>query len=443
MTAPAIGKDSEPLEYPAGSGIKIHRIRNKTGSDDSRKDFGHSFRVRIPARLNGGIRKDRQFADIGSAKTFARDELANLLALGEDFSKLNEEDRRIAVRAMRYAKQQEMDLMEAVEYSTSRMNPSGGDRTVGQVVDEFIEIKESRAKQGDLRERSLRDVRSRGSRLSKIFGERLIKTLAPKEIKQSLMTLGSAPRTRKNYRMVWGEIFKFAMQRRYIGENPIKSLSSEDEREIAGGNQSWTPPGILSIPEVIRLLKGAFELPELDLCAAVVLGLFVGVRTEEIKRLKWSDIHLDDPEEQRVTISSEVAKKRRLRHIMLETNAVEWLFRCNRSTEFVTQSKFENDYQRRFRQLLEYSGFGETVDGKWQSKWKKNGMRHSYGTYHFSKYRNSLQTASNLGHKSGDDVLFDHYRNLATRSEGEAYFNLAPQKVLDATDDLILLEASI
>jgi len=261
-TMNATPTEKDQFEYPKGSGIHICQIRNKTRGSASREGFGHSYRVRIPARLAGGARKDRQFRDINEARNFARDEYANLAALGEEFSMLDKNQRRIAVRATRYAKQHGLDLMDAVEFASSRLNPEGGERTVDQVVDEFITIKEARAAKGDLRERSLRDARSRCSKLSKAFGDYLIKTLTPQDIRDYLVNLHVAYRTRRNYRMVWGEVFKFATERRYILDNPIKALSTEDERQISGNNTNWTPPEILSISETSRLLKEAFTHPE-------------------------------------------------------------------------------------------------------------------------------------------------------------------------------------
>ena len=53
-------------------------------------------------------------------------------------------------------------------------------------------------------------------------------------------------------------------------------------------------------------------------------------------------------------------------------------------------------------------------------------MRHSFGTYHFALQGDPIKTSVQMGHKTGDDVLFDHYRNLATKNDAKAYFALFP-----------------
>ena len=57
-------------------------------------------------------------------------------------------------------------------------------------------------------------------------------------------------------------------------------------------------------------------------------------------------------------------------------------------------------------------------------------MRHSFGTYHFALHGNSIKTSHEMGHKTGDDVLFDHYRSLATKADAKAFFDLRPDTAL-------------
>jgi len=53
-------------------------------------------------------------------------------------------------------------------------------------------------------------------------------------------------------------------------------------------------------------------------------------------------------------------------------------------------------------------------------------MRHSFGTYHFALHGDSMKTSIEMGHKTGDDVLFEHYRSLATHADAKAYFDIRP-----------------
>jgi integrase len=60
----------------------------------------------------------------------------------------------------------------------------------------------------------------------------------------------------------------------------------------------------------------------MGLLDSIVLCLFCGIRTEEVKKLKWEDISF---EKRLITISSEIAKKRSIRYVDIPDNALTWL----------------------------------------------------------------------------------------------------------------------
>jgi integrase len=413
-------------EYPSGSGIKISIVRNEVSvSRDADRLISASHRVTIPARIGSGKRRFKQFKIEREAKIYAKEEWDNFRVLGEDFSNLSKGERKDAIKAWSLAKEHSVSLLDVVEFGIKRMCPEGGSRTVAEVVDEFVQIKERRQKSGDLKERSLRDARARSVMLSTILGESRINEISGKCLKNALTSLGRSYRTQGNYRSIWSEVFKFAKQRKYILDNPFDDLSKEDVKEIVGSRDDWNPPGVLSAKEAHLLICKAAETPELDLLAAVTLGLFCGIRTEEIKQLDWKNLNLEG-QDPHVTIPREVAKKRRMRHVQIPPNATQWLLTCENRKGSITRSDFENDYQRRFRKLLIECGFIYSQDGKLVSAWKRNGMRHSFGTYHFALHGDPVKTSVQMGHKTGDDVLFEHYRSLASKQEAESYFSILP-----------------
>lgn len=414
-------------EYPKNSGIKISLVLNESiDSRNADREASQSYRATIPARLSSGKRKMKQFRTEKEAKIFAKEEWDNFRVLGEDFSDLTKEERKEAIQAIRMAREYNVGLMKALEFGIKRMCPKGGVKTVNEVVDEFIQIKERRAAKNDLNQRTLRDIKSRAKKLSLLFGSTNINEISGSNLKHGLIGLEKSFRTQRNYKSIWSEIFKFAIQSKYILDNPFAELSTEDLREIVGTGDDWNPPAILSVKEAESLLSGAWANPELDLLAAITLGLFCGIRTEEIKQLKWSDLKLNDSEPHLV-ISREIAKKRRMRHVKIPPNAFEWLMKCEDRTGEITMSRSENDYQKRFRALHLKSGFSEKINGKIESSWKHNAMRHSFGTYHFAFYGDPLKTSVEMGHKTGDDVLFEHYRSLAKKEEAKEYFNIFPK----------------
>ena len=421
-----MGSSTGTYEYPKNSGIKISLVSNQSnGIRVSAREVSQSYRVTIPARLASGKRKITQYKSEKDAKSFAKQEWDNFRTLGEDFSDLSKEERKQAVEAWKLAKKNDLQLINIVKFGVERMCPEGGVKRLHEVVSEFVQIKERRNAKGDLKERSLRDARARAKMLSNLLGNLKVNEVSGKNLKNALLGIGKSFRTLKNYRSIWSEIFKFAKQRKYILDNPFDDLSKEDVKEIVGSGDDWNPPGILELNEAELLLNTALANPELKLLPAVVLGLFCGIRTEEIKQLKWKNLKLDDSSPHLV-VPREIAKKRRMRHVQIPSNAKEWLLQCHDRTGTIVENRFENDYQRRFRSLMFKCGFIQKEKGNLKSKWKRNAMRHSFGTYHFALHGDSMKTSIEMGHKTGDDVLFEHYRSLATHADAKAYFDIRP-----------------
>ena len=166
---------------------------------------------------------------------------------------------------------------------------------------------------------------------------------------------------------------------------------------------------------------------EIGLLGAITIGVFCGVRVEELKKLEWPDIK-DSGNDPIVTISGKIAEKRRIRHVNIPQNALKWLSLCTERSGSLIDTTYYKDYPKRFNKLLKLAGFRRKVKGKWVSDRETNAMRHSFGTYHYALHRNPFETSRQLGHKSNDQVLFDHYRALATKEQGEAFFLIVPPK---------------
>ena len=212
----------------------------------------------------------------------------------------------------------------------------------------------------------------------------------------------------------FGKSIGFAFDLRF---KSIYGRESSDIRE----------PNILTVKEAESLLDAARTHLDLDLLAAVTLGLFCGIRTEELKKLEWKDIRMDE-KQPFVVISSRIAKKRRIRNVDIPPNALTWLKVCRKKSGAVARNEYISDYQKRFRNLQRLAGFGEWIQKGdkriWKSTWKENSIRHSFGSYHYALHGDSMLTSRLMGHKEGDAVLFEHYRALVSSESAEKFFNL-------------------
>lgn len=306
-------------------------------------------------------------------------------------------------------------LLQVLEFATERLAPAGGNKTLSELTAEMIEIKRGWLARGDLRDASFRDFENRAGRIGNEIGSFPLAELTKQILFDWLAGLQLSRRSKKNYRMVLAELLSTAKQKRYLSHNPLEEFTRQDIKEIEGAEQEIGQPAILSPGDAEKLLTTAFAHPQLDLGAAVVLGLFGGIRTEELKRLTWDSVRLTE-KDPFVVIGPQIAKKRRIRNVPLPPAAVAWLQQWPRG-EKITRSAHANDYQKRFKKLAQLAGLD----------WDANAMRHSFGAYHYARYGNSIETARILGHKADDTVLFTHYRTLATKEQGDAYFDIVPR----------------
>lgn len=414
-------------EHPLKSGIWILEVLNRSkGRDGEVQTFGASYQVVVPAKL-AGKRTRKQFATQQDAEEFATDQATTIKKHGQDFADLTPTLRREISASLERLKPSGVGLLEAVEFAVRHMRPSGGDRTVAQVVSETVGQKKAWHAAGSLRERSFKDYRTRAEKFSDTFGARIVKDVTLEEIKAWLKSLQLSGRSVKNYRMTATEVLKYAFQKKYRADNPMAGFTRADKRELEPNGDEGREPSILSVAEAERLLTAAFKHPELDLGASVALALYCGIRTEELKRLQWTAVRLDDPKPF-VVIDRSIAKKRRIRNVEIPACAQAWLRTWPNRKGAVTRNAYVTDYVKRFAKLTRLAGFGAKNEaGEWVSAWDDNCMRHSFGSYTYALTGDSMRTASLLGHKSSDQVLFDHYRALTSKEAAEQYFAILPE----------------
>ena len=403
-------KKSSPLkvwEHPEKSSIKVREVINRNAGDD----YGISYLVLIPSSL-AGKRIRKQFKEIENAFAWAKEQFEQILKYGQHHYNLNHNQSKDVTNALEKLEGFDLSLSEAAEFAKLHLNPPAGDISVLELTAIMIVEKEKQ----NLRARSINDIRSRMGIFSRNFGARLVKEITQAEIEEWLNNLTElSVRSILNYRLCLSTFFNYAVKKGFRVDNPVE--------RIPVPIIDWRPPVILKVKQAEKLiLHAAMTNEEFGLLPMVALGLFAGLRSNEISRLDWSAIDL---ERKLLTVGPQVAKKRQLRVIDLMPNCVAWLQLCNKKKGRVAPSNLFKS----FAKFTKEAGFPN-----WKEKYS-NAMRHSFGSYYYALTSDSSKTAAMLGHKSNDQMLFDHYRSLARKSDAEKYFSIIPvdeeQKVVE------------
>lgn len=396
-------------EYPKGSGIRLLQKANASGT----QAYGVSWQVTIPAKITGRARKRQQFRDEQAALRCAEEAWRGHQKQGEAYFEASIVERNEFVNELPKLRKAGVSLSEVVAFALPRLRPAGGDRTLAEVINEMRQSKQIQAERGSLRPHSERSFGARSQKVVDGLGDILARDLTLDNVRPWIESYDSAPRTLQNMVGTLAEVLNFAVARRYAVENILEELTAQDRRELFGKDETEAEPEILSLEESQKLLVAALQNPQLNLLGAVVLGLFCGIRTEEVIRLDWKDVRT---KENFVKVGRQIAKKRRIRNVTLPDNAIAWLSLCPTNTGSLIGTGDKTFYDR-FHRLHKLAGF---------SKWPKNAMRHSYGSYHFALHGDSIMTSNEMGHRQGDAVLFDHYRALATKAAARKFFNILP-----------------
>ena len=187
-----------------------------------------------------------------------------------------------------------------------------------------------------------------------------------------------SPWTRRSWLSRLSALFSFAARRGHIAENPCK--------RIEGVRVDIQPPKILTPAQADLLLNVCPTL-----CRPyLILGLFAGIRPEEIMRLDWSAIDLH-------TATARVdGKTRRRRIVNLEPRAAALLAGCPLRSGPVSPSL---STLRRFKRRA-CAALG-------LSRWPQDLLRHTAASYLLALHGDAGKVATMLGNSSS--VLLTHY----------------------------------
>jgi integrase len=181
------------------------------------------------------------------------------------------------------------------------------------------------------------------------------------------------------------------------------------EADLLGGvkrrKEKSTPVEILTPPEMAALLEHA--TPEIAPCFA--LGAFAGLRSEEILKLEWADVTRRPGF---IEVAAHKAKTATRRLVPITDNLAHWLGPL-RANGLLWQNTKPMFHKTRLR-----------VAAKADVKWKQNVLRHSFISYRLAEIQDVNRVALEAG--NSPQMIFRHYRELATPDQARTWFSIAP-----------------
>jgi integrase len=387
------------------SAVKIYR---------DRKPAGTYYRV---AYHIGGKRHRLNFRDLEAARSEAEAKASQLSQGHLDAALLHPNDRLEYGRAKHAVKEFALPLdAVAIEYSEARKLLDGvplidaarfyarhhgrGIKRVpvAAAVSEMLE----RKTQKGVSEVYLADLRYRLGTFAQAFHCSL-NALSPDDVASFFDRLRLSPRSHNNFARALRTFFCFTQRHGWLSKE-VDLLERVERR-----SEKRSPAQIFTPSELARIFGAAS--PQIAPCLA--LGAFGGLRSAEILRLEWSDTERHPGF---IEVAAHKAKTATRRIVPVADNLAKWLGRAPRSFERVwphSKGHFIREIARSTRQ----SGL----------KWKCNGLRHSFISYRLAEIQDVNRVALEAG--NSPQMIFRHYRELATPEQARNWFAIAPQEV--------------
>lgn len=344
-------------------------------------------------------RRRRAFSEHAAAMKYAA-EVADKLARGNfHAAQLTREETIICRRALEIAKANGVPLDRAMDEWAEMKRQAEPCQPVSldQAVEDFMAGLRANRKSAEY----LRTIGRHLRALCSDFRNCSVLALRRADVVDWLNALPLGPRSRYNYAVSVKTLVNWCRDSgllpRTFGE--LEGLSVGSSR-TANDILIYTPW------EMRAILRTALDQAP-EFLPFLVLGAFAGVRTEEIARLSWSDITATH-----VRIAAGKAKTRQRRIVPISANLAAWLMLLDRSKPLTA---WKNHSAAQFR-FVRKTGVA----------WKKNALRHSFGTYRLAQCQDENRVAREMGNSPA--MVFRHYAEAVPESDGLEWFGIMPDK---------------
>jgi len=395
-------KDSFPLIITKGSAsVKIYRMTNRGKVMFTLSFIGASGRVR------------ENFMDLEEARREANTRAA-MLAQGDlEALKLTGRERQVFVAAAEALRPTGISLdiaarefaaafeilghdaiIEAARYYKRHVESALPDMTVGEAVATFTEAKTAEG----MSALYLKDIRLILGRLAHACQCNL-KALTADDLRGYMAGVKVGPVAKNNHRRLIVALFNFAKAQGWLNKGEATAADALGTVKVKEEEVEIYTPG-----EVAALVSAA----DADFLPWLLLIGFGGLRREELAMgLRWEDVNF---ERRCIIVPAAIAKTGKKRKIDLPDNLAAWLAPYRGSTGAI----FDIDPRKRMAKISAASGV----------KWKRNALRHSFGSYRMEATRNAGQVALEMGNSPA--VVMAHYHEIVHATDAKAYWSISP-----------------
>ena len=368
------------------------------------------WRINIPASISATGRRERYFFQSRNA---ARDEAARLRKQYEESGAA--------------AEPVSPSLADTARRCAERLEAYG--HTLESATNEFLQILDAQGSSVPLSEAASVWLAKKAERLSEVtlksYGytvdrlaaleDVLMCDIRPQDIEDALEARSTSfEMHRRNARALW----RFSAKRGWCEEGIFNSIESRETeaREI----KTLTPA---QVRKILRVAEKHYP----ETVPAFAISLFAGLRSKEVERICWRDVHDDG-----IEITTKVSKTSRERFIEMNPTLKAWLAgrRLDGDCRIIPGS-----WREKFAAVRRLAGFDVATRILKKPKllpadapsWPQNAMRHTHATVSVKTGAAVSDLVFEFGHSGSTDMLRRHYVGKYRQKDAIAFWQIGPR----------------
>lgn len=352
----------------------------------------------IDGLIVAGKRRRQFFATEREARRALKELDIQIRREGEAGLGVSDADRILAASASALLAPYGKTIMDAARFYADHLATLSRDIRIVDLAAEY----ETAKRNAKVSAVYLGSIRHRLGRFVDLFGHRTLRTVKANELEEWLHGLGLGPVSVNNHRTCICAFFTYAVRRGYLEANPVSAIDKVRTPE--------DPPAIFEPVELARILGAAPG----ELLPVLAIGAFAGLRTSEFLRLDWTEV---DQARGFVHVLARKTKSARRRLVKILPNLGAWL-----APYAVASGKVYPGTKHQYHDAV------AALTASLGLEWQKNGLRHSFASYHLAKFEDAAGLALQMGHASTKEI-FANYRELVRPDEADIYWSIMPASV--------------
>jgi len=372
-----------------------------------RKTLYEVHRVKVPNGKKNwvivgrpkGERVRAWFSTEKEAKTEAEKRNKELTDYGSKAYTLTASEKHQAEEAIQLLRPYGLTLVDAANAVVQRLQNALNSITVKELAERAIDNEQARFERNEISAKHLKNYRNVATRFAADFGEVRVSELTTARVESWLSDKPIKVATRNQLHRYLDLIFKHGLKIGGLTKSPLDGVEKARNRKM----KSIT---ILTPDQAKTLLKCASG----EIIPFFSIGLFAGLRVDEIQKLDWKHIDLVH---KKIDLTWFPTKTLQPRWAPISDNLVAFL-----KPHAKTEGSVVPRSAQRLRKLREKA---EKDSNLWP--WPQNACRHSYISYRLSLIEDIAKVALEAGHDP--KTLAQWYRRPILKADAEAYFKIS------------------